>query len=173
MKLILIRAILTFAAAWGICFTHAAQAGESAALLAGAETYNFKLVVHAAPGCEIDQQALKTLFERQFGNAPKLRSVSEQSIPDIILTLTVDITAIPPNEPPAELCLYNVNARSVHPMYGKLRYSDKTRVIQAMTFNKSMFSVIVPSKVQAAVEIQSGKVLGLFFDEYSLGNPYR
>jgi hypothetical protein len=77
------------------------------------------------------------------------------------LSLTVDITAVPPGELP-EMCLYNVSARATHPMYGKLRYSKKTRVIQAMTFNKSMFSAIVPSKAQAAVEIQSGKVLGFF-----------
>ena len=88
-----------------------------------------------------------------------------------MLTVTVDITAIPPSELP-EMCLYNVNARAIHPMFGKLRYSDKTRVIQALAFNKSMFSVILPSKVQVAVETQSGKVLGMFFDEYELGNPY-
>jgi hypothetical protein len=41
-----------------------------------------------------------------------------------------------------------------------------------MTFNKSVFSAIVPSNVQAAVEAQSGKVLGIFFDEYALGNPH-
>jgi hypothetical protein len=149
-----------------------AQAGEAAALLAGAETYNLKLSVYADPGCAIDQQALKALVDRQFGKAPKLRAVAEQSIPDIILTLTVDITAIPPTEQPAEMCLYTVNARAIHPMYGKLRYSDKARVIQALTFNRLIFSAIVPAKAQAAVEIQSVKVLGLFFDEYALGNPY-
>lgn len=147
------------------------HAGESATLLAGAETYNLKVAIYTDPGCAIDQAALTALAQRQFGKAPKLRSVSEQAIPDIILTLTVDITAVPPSELP-EMCLYNVNARAIHPMYGKLRYSDRTRVIQAMTFSKSMFSAIIPSKAQMAVEIQSGKVLGMFLDEYALGNPY-
>lgn len=149
-----------------------AYAGEAAALLAGAETYNMKFSVYADPGCDIDQPALKAMAERQFARAPKLRAVAEQSIPDVILTLTVDIMAFPPAGQPAEMCLYNVNARAIHPMYGKLRYSEKTRVIQALTFNRSMFSAIVPDKAQSAVEIQTGKVLGLFFGEYSLGNPY-
>lgn len=169
MKSIHARGILTAALAFGsLCSAHA---GESAALLAGAETYNLKVAVYADAGCSIDQAALTMLAQRQFGRAPKLRAVAEQAIPDIMLTITVDITAIPPSDVP-EMCLYNVNARAIHPMFGKLRYSDKTRVIQAMTFNKSMFSAIVPSKVQVAVETQTGKVLNMFFDEYSLGNPY-
>jgi hypothetical protein len=169
MKSMYARGILTAALAVGAVFD--VQAGDTAVLLAGAETYNLKVAIYADPGCAIDQSALKALAERQFGRAPKLRAVAEQSIPDILLTLTVDITAIPATELP-EMCLYNVNARAIHPMYGKLRYSDKTRVIQALTFNKSMFSAIVPSKAQASVEIQSAKVLGMFFDEYALGNPY-
>lgn len=169
MKSIYARLILTAAlASVAVSVSHA---GESAALLAGAETYNLKVAVYADPGCTIDQSALTALAQRQFGKAPKLREVAEQSIPDIMLTLTVDIAAVPPSELP-EMCLYNVNARAIHPMYGKLRYSDKTRVIQAMTFNKSAFSAIIPVKTQAAVEIQSAKVLGIFFEEYALGNPY-
>lgn len=58
-------------------------------------------------------------------------------------------------------------------MYGKLRYSDKAQIIQALTYSKTIFSIIVPSKVQNAIEIQTGKILGLFFDEYSQGNPTR
>lgn len=170
MKLVYARAILTAILA---CMAAASvQAGEAAALLAGAETYNLKVAVYAEPGCAIDQQALKALIDWQFGRAPKLRAVAEQAIPDIILTLTFDIAALPPADQPTEMCLYNVNARAVHPMYGKLRYSDKIRVIQALTFNKSAFSVIIPAKVQAAVETQAAKVLGLFFDEYAIGNPY-
>lgn len=149
-----------------------AQAGEAASLLVGAETYNLKFSVYSDPGCVVDQQVLKVLVDRQFGKAPKLRAVAEEAIPDIILNLTIDITSLPPAVQPAELCMYNVNARAIHPMYGKLRYSDKARVIQALTFNKSLFSVIVPSKVQTAVENQSVKVLGLFLDEYAIGNPF-
>ncbi len=148
-----------------------ANADESAALFAGAETYHLRIAVYADPGCSIDQTAVTSLARRQFGKAPKLRAVAEQAIPDIMLTITVDIAAIPRSEVP-EMCLYNVNARGVHPMFGKLRYSDKNRVIQALTFNKSIFSVIVPAKVQVAVETQLGKVLGMFFEEYALGNPY-
>jgi hypothetical protein len=169
MKSFGLQAILT--ASCACAAASGAYAGESATLLAGAETYNLKVSVYADAGCAIDQTALTAMAQRQFGRAPRLRAVAEQSIPDIMLTVTVDITAIPPSELP-EMCVYNVNARAIHPMVGKLRYSDKTRVIQAMTFNKSMFSAIVPSKVQAAVETQSGKVLGMFFDEYALGNPY-
>jgi hypothetical protein len=169
MKSVGLLTILTAACACAAAF--GACAGESAALLAGAETYNLKVTVYADAACAIDQTALLAAAKRQFGKAPKLRAVAEQSIPDIMLTVTVDINAIPPTELP-EICLYNVNARAIHPMVGKMRYSNKTRVIQAMTFNKSVFSAIVPSNVQAAVEAQSGKVLGIFFDEYALGNPH-
>lgn len=169
MKSIPVRIILT--AAWASMVVSGADAGESAALLAGAETYSLKVAVYTDSGCSIDQAALTMLAQRQFRKAPKLRAVAEQAIPDIMLSLTVDIAAIPPTEQP-EMCMYNVNARAIHPMVGKLRYSDNSRVIQAMTFNKSMFSVILPSKVQEGVETQSGKVLGMFFDEYALGNPY-
>jgi hypothetical protein len=169
---------MKFSYAWAILTAAAcmmppcAHSGESAGLLAGAETYNLKFAVYADPGCPIDQQNLRAMVERQFGKAPKLRAVAEQAIPDIVLTFTVDITYLPPAGQSAEMCLYNVNVRGIHPMYGKLRYGDRTRVIQALTFNKSMFSVIGPSKAQEALEIQTGKVLGLFFDEYLLGNPY-
>lgn len=150
-----------------------AHASEAAILLAGAETYTLKQVVYVEPGCEIDQQALRVLSDHQFKSVPKLRSVAEEAVPDIVLTLAVDVVAIPQGDKSPELCLYNINLRAIHPMYGKLRYSDKARVIQALTYTKTIFSVIVPSKVQKAIEIQTGKILGLFFDEYSQGNPTR
>lgn len=150
-----------------------AQAGESAALLAGAETYSLKLSVYSDSGCTVDQRALEASLNRQFSKAPKLRPVAEESIPDIVLNLTVDVASMPPNIEPPELCVYNINARAIHPMYGKFRYSDKAKVIQALTFNKSMFSAIIPTKLQAAVEIQAIKVLGIFMHEYNAGNPYQ
>jgi hypothetical protein len=150
-----------------------AHASEAAILLAGAETYTLKQVVYAEPGCEIDQQALRVLSEHQFSRVPKLRSVAEESVPDIVLTLAVDVAAVPRGDKSPEMCLYNINLRAIHPMYGKLRYSDKAQIIQALTYSKTIFSIIVPSKVQNAIEIQTGKILGLFFDEYSQGNPTR
>ena len=166
----IIKSLAVVNAALAFFTSFAVHAGESASLLAGAETYNLRVSVYADSACAIDQTAIKTLAQRQFGRAPRLREVAEQAIPDIILTITVDISAIPSPETP-ELCMYNVNARAIHPMVGRFRYSNRSQVIQAMTFNKSMFGVIVPPKVQEAVEIQSDKVLGMFLDEYALGNP--
>lgn len=85
-----------------------AHASEAAILLAGAETYTLKQVVYAEPGCEIDQQALRVLSEHQFSRVPKLRSVAEESVPDIVLTLAVDVAAVP--EVTSRLrCVYTIS----------------------------------------------------------------
>ena len=163
---------LALVSGFSLTSAQAVFAGEAAGLLAGAETYSLTVSVFTEAGCDIDQQAAKARAASLFGRAPKLRAVAEQSIPDIMLRVTVDVAALPPGAPAPEFCMYVVNARAIHPMYGKLRYADKPRAIQALTFNKSVYSVIVPSKAQEAVETQIAKALGFFFDEYQAGNPY-
>ena len=172
MKSSAARCIFTLVSALAAVTYQRALAGESAALLKGAETYNLKVKIYTENGCEADHSRLASKSTQSFSRAPRLRWVAEEAIPDIMLSITVDVTALPPGSKETEMCMYLVNARSIHPMLGKFRYADQPRVVQTLTFNKTLYSVIVPGKVQEAIELQTQKVLDMFLDEYLLGNPY-
>ena len=158
--------ILLIALSWAA----AAHAGESAGLLAGAETYFVKLNVHDGKDCAIDRTAIARKVAREMAGVAKLRSVAEEAVPDIHITLTVEATPIPPKSEKAEACMYLINVRAIHPMYGQMRYSSAPRLVQALTFNKTAHSIIVPEKLGEALDIQTANVLGLFLDEYRMGN---
>ncbi len=161
--------ILLIALSWAA----AAHAGESAGLLAGAETYFVKLNVHDGKDCAIDRTAIVRKAAREMAGVAKLRSVAEEAVPDIHITLTVETTPIPPESEKAEVCMYLINVRAIHPMYGQMRYGSALRLVQALTFNKTVYSIIVPEKLGEALDIQTANVLGLFLDEYRLGNSRR
>jgi hypothetical protein len=147
-----------------------AHAGESAGLLAGAVTYFVKLNVHDGKDCVIDRAAVTKRAAHEMAGVAKLRAVAEEAIPDIHITLTVEATPIPPKSEKAEACMYFINLRAIHPMYGQLRYSSAPRLVQALTFNKTVHSVIVPEKLFEAIDLQTSIVFGIFLDEYRMGN---
>lgn len=147
-----------------------AHAGESAGLLTAAETYFLKSSFHDQQGCEIDRTAVARRASREMAGVSKLRPVAEEAVPDIHLTLTVESSAIPGGPDKPEACLYMVNARAIHPMFGQMRYASVPRLIQALTFNKTIYSVITPGKLGEALDIQTAKAIGLFLDEYRAGN---
>lgn len=142
---------------------------EAVRLLNGAKTLTLKLSVFTKKGCDVDQLQLQLLLEQLIGGYGKVKKVDESSVPDIHVTLNVDIAALPPDIEPTELCMYTVSARAIHPIMGQLRYKAEPVLIQALTFNQTLFSVIVPSKINEAVQLQSMKVMNLLFAAHRAG----
>lgn len=161
LSFILILFLLTFTAAW---------AGNAAIRLKGAKTYNLMLQVHTGRGCEVDQSKLMSGAFKLFEQIPRLRWVTEEAVPDLVIEVNIDISPLPGGDSPVEICNYVGNVRAIHPIFGALRYAPEPRLIQAFLFNTTLFSVVHPSIIQQAIEYQLQRGIQFFIDEYALGN---
>jgi hypothetical protein len=142
---------------------------ESTKQMNGAKTILLQYNIYTDDYCKVDPRQLHVLLDQLLDGYGKLKRVEATALPDLLATVNVEISGFPNGNPKPYGCMYFVNIRAVHPMLGKLRYGKEPVLIQALTFNKSAYNLIVPEKINDAIQIQSMRLLNMLIADHRAG----
>ncbi len=156
-----------------VLFMPISAIGADTPSLKGAKTLQVIFKIFSEQECEVEKEKVEKQvymeLERSSVLKIKMYDPGKYGVPDLVATYHLDASYLSlPNQ--IQRCQFVVNLRVISPFLGHLTYNSSPRVIQALIFNKSIFSVISPKSLTEDTISQLNKLTVLFLDKYRSDN---
>lgn len=138
-----------------------------------ARSVQYSIKQYDEPGCRVDknisQEAEPIINEIEKMGLKQTTPISPDNIPDLSVLLSAETTAFKLAESEITVCAMVIRIQAIHSMVGQLRYWESPEIIRAVTYQKTSYAAVMPSKINDALSSMALKMLSRFgFDYYSI-----